>query len=131
MEEGVKAIRSGGNHRAAAKRRAVLQAERSVAMGMQVYQEGSYKIYRAGHNYIVHNAQYDFKEKHSHVHTFQIAKKLIHCVNHRIIPKSFNFYLLVSLTRISDDEDYIAKVESLIEVRKQKGKKQQYCNRSA
>ena len=100
-------------------------------MGMQVYQEGTFKIYRAGHNYIVHNAQYEFKEKHSHVHNFQIAKKLIHCVKHRIIPRSFNFYLLTSLTRISDDEDYIAKVESLIEVRKRKGKKQQYCNRSA
>lgn len=100
-------------------------------MGMQVYQEGSYKIYRAGHNYIVHNAQYEFKDKHSHVHDFQIAKKLIHCVSHQIIPRSFNFYLLTSLTRISDNEDYIKKVESLIEVRKQKGKKQQYCNRSA
>jgi len=106
-------------------------AERGVAMGMQIYQEGTYKIYRAGHNYIVHNSEYDFKEKHSHVHTFQIAKKLIHCVNHRIIPRSFNFYLLTSLTRISGDEEYIEKVNLLIEVRKQKGKKQQYCNHSA
>lgn len=127
----VKAIQTGGKYSETARAAVELPAERSVAMGMQVYQEGSYKIYRAGHNYIVHNAQYDFKEKHSHVHNFQLAKKLIHCVNHRIIPRSFNFYLLTSLTRISDDEDYIAKVESLIAVRKQKGKKQQYCNRSA
>ncbi len=100
-------------------------------MGMQVYQEGTYKVYRAGHNYIVHNAQYDFKEKHSHVHNFQIAKKLIHCVNHRIIPRSFNFYLLTSLIRLSDDEVYISKIQDLIDVRKHKGKKQSYCNRSA
>lgn len=100
-------------------------------MGMQVYQEGTFKIYRAGHNYIVHNAQFDFKEKHSHVHSFHQGKKLIHCVKKKTIPRSFNFYLLTSLIRISGDEAYIQKVQSLIDVRKQKGKKLSYCNRSA
>lgn len=107
------------------------QAERGVIMGMQVYQEGPYKIYQAGHGYIVHNARHPFEDKHTHVHTFQMGKKIIHCASHRIVPRSFSFYLLTSLTRISDDEGYIEKIESLIDVRRQKGKKQSYCNRSA
>ena len=60
----VKAIQLEGNlkeisgkYSETARAAVTLQAERSVAMGMQVYQEGSYKIYRAGHNYIVHNAR--------------------------------------------------------------------------
>lgn len=97
-------------------------------MGNQVYQEGSYKIYRAGNNYIVHNASYRFKEKHSHVRNFKVARDLIYFATKHIIPKNYSAYLLTSLTRISDDQRYIDHIKELIEVRKQKGKKQSYRN---
>lgn len=97
-------------------------------MGRQVYQEGSYKVYRVGNNYIVHNSRQVFNQAHTHVRTLNTAKKVIYCTLHKIIPRTFPEYLLVSLIRVSDDDHYQAQIESLIEVRRQKGKKLKYVN---
>jgi len=97
-------------------------------MGRQVYQEGNYKIYRVGNNFIVHNSKYLFNESHTHVRTFTTAKKIIYCTINKIVPKTFPEYLLYSLIRVSDDDHYAEQVESLIEVRRQKGKKLRYVN---
>lgn len=97
-------------------------------MANQIYQEGSFKIYKAGNNFIVHNSSYKFKEKHSHVRNFKVAKSLIYFAKEHIIPRTYSAYLLTSLTRISDDEEYIQHIEELIDVRKQKGKKLKYKN---
>ena len=97
-------------------------------MGRQVYQKGSFKVYRFGHNYIVHNSKYLFDESHTHVRTLNTAKKIIYCSNKKIIPKTFSEYLLISLTRVSDDMLFKEKILSLIDVRKQKGKKPKYIN---
>ena len=97
-------------------------------MGRQVYQEGSFKVYRVGNNFIVHNSRYLFAEAHTHVRTLNTAKKIIYCTMNRVIPKTFPEYLLNSLIRVSDDEHYNCQVESLIEVRRQKGKKLKYVN---
>ncbi len=100
-------------------------------MGNQVYQDGNFKVYRAGHHFIVHNAQYPFVEKHTHVKSYKQALKLIKCARFREIPRSLSAYLLISLIRLTDDEEYTYKLEELVEVRKQKGLKPKYCNRSA
>lgn len=97
-------------------------------MGRQVYQKGSFKVYRVGHNYIVHNSKYVFDDSHTHVRTLNTAKKLIHCFHKKVIPKTFSDYLLISLTRVSDDVIYNNKINSLIDVRRQKGKKPKYIN---
>ena len=44
------------------------------------------------------------------------------------IPKSTDGYYLSSLIRISDDDNYINKINALIEAREQKGKKEKYYN---
>ena len=44
------------------------------------------------------------------------------------VPRDFPDYLIVSIIRVSDDEDYIEHLEELVEVRKQKGKKLKYHN---
>lgn len=97
-------------------------------MGRQVYQEDRFKVYRVGSNFIVHNSRYVFNEAHTHVRTLNTAKKIIYCTRHKIIPKTFPEYLLHSLIRVSDDHHYNEQVESLIEVRRQKGKKLKYIN---
>lgn len=97
-------------------------------MGRQVYQEGKFKVYRAGNNYIVHNSRHLFNESHTHVRTLNTAKRIIYCTGHKIIPKTFPEYLLYSLIRVSDDPSYCDRVEELIEVRRQKGKKLKYVN---
>lgn len=97
-------------------------------MGTQVYQEGPYKVYHAGHNYIVHNSNYTFSEKHTHIQNFNAAKSIIQMALNKMIPRSYPNYLLVSLKRISDDDHYIEEIESLMTVRLNKGKKLKYCN---
>lgn len=97
-------------------------------MGTQVYQEGPYKVYRAGHNYIVHNSDYTFSEKHSHIRNFSAAKSVIQMALKKVIPRSYPNYLLVSIQRISDDEHFIEEIDSLMTVRLHKGKKLKYCN---
>lgn len=97
-------------------------------MSINVYSEGDYKIYKSGHNYIVHNTKYDFKEKHSHIGTFKTAKSIIYYVKKKIIPKNFSNYLLVSLIRISEDDKYIETIQDLVETRTNKSKKQKYKN---
>lgn len=97
-------------------------------MANQIYQEDNFKIYRAGNSFIVHNSTYQFKEKHSHVRNFKVAKSLIYFAKEHIIPRTYSAYLLTSLTRISDDIGYIHSIEEIIEVRKQKGNKLKYKN---
>lgn len=92
----------------------------------QIYQEDNFKIYKASHNYIVHNSDFDFEKKHTHIRNFKQAKNLIYCVKKKIIPKTFSFYLLNSLIRLSDDVVYKNKIDSLIAIRKQKGHKQSF-----
>lgn len=97
-------------------------------MGRQVYQEGKFKVYRAGNNFIVHNSKHLFNESHTHVRTLNTAKRIIFCTKRKIIPKTFPEYLLYSLVRVSDDTQFKAQIETLIEVRRQKGKKLKYVN---
>lgn len=97
-------------------------------MGRQVYQEGRFKVYRAGNNFIVHNSKFLFNHAHTHVRTLNTAKKIIYCISRGIIPKTFSEYLLVSLIRLTDDDRYANQIEELIEVRKQKGKKLKYVH---
>lgn len=97
-------------------------------MGRQVYVEDNFKIYRAGNDYIVHNTEFEFSKKHTHVKNLKAAKEIIYSVKKRVIPRGFSEYLLKSIIRVSDDELYIKAVEDLIEVRSQKGKKLKYTN---
>lgn len=100
-------------------------------MGRQVYQEGPFKVYRAGNDFIVHNARYEFGQKHSHIKTLSTAKRIIESLERRVIPKSFSSYLLTSLLRLADDERYIRDVEGLLGARERKGPRQKYHNHRA
>lgn len=98
-------------------------------MGRQVYQASDYKVYRAGNDFIVHHARYDFEEKHSHLKSLNLAKQVIRYLQSRTIPKTQSLYVLVSLTRLTDDLHYKSQIEQLMDTRAQKGKKLRYCNR--
>ncbi|WP_234121729.1 hypothetical protein [Clostridium hydrogenum] len=89
---------------------------------MQVYQKNQYKIYRVGNGFIVHNSNYDFVSKHTHIKSFKQAKNLIYFVTNKKVPRWVSFYYLESLIRISDDKNYIKRVNKLIEVKRRKPK---------
>lgn len=98
-------------------------------MGRQVYQASDYKVYRAGNDFIVHHSKYDFEEKHSHLKSLNLAKQVIHYLKSRTIPRAQSNYVLISLTRLTDDSHYKQQIEQLMATRAQKGRKLRYCNR--
>ncbi|MFL0251130.1 hypothetical protein ACJDT4_11905 [Clostridium neuense] len=91
---------------------------------MQVYQRNQYKIYRVGDNFIVHNSKYRFSDKHTHLKNFKQAKNLIYFVLNKKVPRWVSFYYLKSLIRVSDDDEYITKVNKVIEIKKRKAEMQ-------
>ena len=79
--------------------------------------------------YILYNTKKTFKNGHTHVKGFDIAKTIIdNCIKNKT-PKTSNLYLLTSHIRISTDEKYIKKIEELIEAKKHKDKIK-YINKS-
>jgi hypothetical protein len=97
-------------------------------MGRQVYQALGYKVYRAGNDYIVHHAKYEFEDKHTHLKSLNLAKRVIHYLHTRSVPRTQSDYVLTSLLRLTDDPHYKDQVETLIAVRRQKGHKPKYLN---
>jgi len=58
----------------------------------------------------LHNTKYTFESAHTHLQTESQAKQIIWCIQSRVIPKDFTKYLLISLTRVSDDKKFIKLV---------------------
>lgn len=89
-------------------------------------ENGRFYIIRAGKEYIVVNSNKEFSNGHTHLRNYKSAVACIDFVLKCKIPKRCDFYYLTSLQRISDDAEYIEKIEMLKQVRKQKGKKLPY-----
>lgn len=97
-------------------------------MGEVLYQKDHYIIFKVEHGVIVYNQNKRFKDGHSHLKNFKSAKDAIRLVKHKKIPRRVRGYYLMTLFRLSEDENYRDKIEQLIEVREQKGNKPIYCN---
>ena len=99
-------------------------------MGRQIHKEKDWKIYKEGRGFVVHNFKIRWSEDygHTHIRNEKTAKALIYWCRRKIIPKHISEYLLISLTRISRDQKYIDRINELMEVRKNKGKKLKYHN---
>ncbi len=83
-----------------------------------VYSEGEYNIYmqygKKGKGYIVHNTKKSFKDGHSHIKSFNTAKLIICLCRNRRVPHHLNKYLLMSLYRVSNDNEYREKINILL-----------------
>lgn len=82
-----------------------------------IYTDGPFNIYeqyeaRKGgrKEFIVHNTAKEFQDGHSHLKSFKTAKYLVKLCIHKSMPRHLSRYLLVSLYRLSDDEEYRAKL---------------------
>ena len=93
----------------------------------QIYSKDNFVIIRADAEYIVINKSKQFAEGHTHIRHFKTAKYLIDMVIHGRIPYHLPIYLLVSLRRLSADDNYIQKLQRLITIKE--NRKQQYINR--
>ena len=65
---------------------------------------------------------------HTHIHSKKLAETIINNVCSEKIPLHSHSHTLESMKRLSDNEKYIEKIEDILEVRKQKGRKQNYFN---
>lgn len=65
---------------------------------------------------------------HTHLKSLKGAQSAIRYVTENKIPKKVSNYYLISLIRLSLDDEYQRKVNELLETRKQKGLKQSYVN---
>ena len=99
----------------------------------KIYEKDKFVILKVHSNkkvgYIVYNTQKEWKDGHTHLDSFNMAKTIISNVLNHKKPKTSNMYLLKSHIRLSDDESYIKFIEELMTVKKSK-QKQEYRNRT-
>lgn len=94
-----------------------------------IYRRRHFNIYNAGNNqFIVHNTKLEFSNGHTHIRSFSTAKFIIQLSLHKSIPKHLSNYLLISLIRINNDEDYIDKLNEMLKQEKDKRKGTSYRN---
>lgn len=65
---------------------------------------------------------------HTHVKSKHLAETIINNVCSEKIPLHSHSRTLESMKRLSCNEKYIEKIEDILKVRKQKGRKQNYIN---
>ena len=65
---------------------------------------------------------------HTHCKSKRLAETIISNVCSEKIPLHSHSRTLVSMKRLSNNEKYITKIDGLLEVREQKGRKQTYFN---
>ena len=65
---------------------------------------------------------------HTHIHSKKLAETIINNVCSEKIPLHSHSRTLVSMKRLSNNKQYIKKIDELLMVREQKGRKQTYYN---
>ena len=92
-----------------------------------IYRKRNFNVYDAGSDqYIVHNTDLDFTEHHSHIRNFKTCKFIIDLSLHKTIPKRLSNYLIVSLIRLTADEDYKEKLNKILSIDKDNRKGTSY-----
>lgn len=90
----------------------------------KVYEKKHYIILKVGSGkkvgYIVYNTNKEWKDGHTHLESFNMAKTIIDNMLKCKRPKTNNTYLLQSHIRLSDDDEYSKFIEGLLESRKSK-----------
>ncbi len=67
---------------------------------------------------------------HTHVKSRKLAETIINNICGEKIPLHSHSRTLVSMKRLSNNSEYVKKIDELLNVRKQKGRKQTYVNPS-
>lgn len=92
----------------------------------KIFERKEYIILGMKKGYIVYNQNKSFKEGHTHIRSYDVAKTIIdNCIN-RKRPKTNNIYLLESHVRIAADEKYISGIKELINSKRNKTKEKYY-----
>lgn len=80
----------------------------------RTYNYKNYVIFKdKNKGYVLYNMLKPFKDGHTHLRNFQLAKRVAYHESNRKIPKDFTSYLLISLIRVTNDEEYKSKINKL------------------
>lgn len=100
-----------------------------------IYHKRNFNVYSVDKkSFIVHNSSLNFDEHHTHINRFSTAKYLINISIYKTIPKRLSDYLIISLIRLTDDNEYKEKLYNLLSSNKKsytssKDRKQNYYNK--
>lgn len=83
-------------------------------MGVQIYHDSNFKVYKSGNDYILHNIHKEFWEGHTHVQKYDTCMVMIKLLERKQLPKSRSKYFIESLIRVSSDRKYTRKILKLI-----------------
>jgi hypothetical protein len=83
-------------------------------MGMQVYQNTHFKVYKSEDGFVIHNIDKGFENGHTHVQKYNTCMVLIKLLVNKKAPKSKSRYFLESLLRLCDDENYKQQIQQLL-----------------
>lgn len=95
----------------------------------KIYERGKYIILEGIDHYVVINKQKEFKNGHTHITNYNTALWLIKLSEHKSLPHHISLYLLESLIRINENEEYLRKLKEL-QQSKQNRRKLNYYNKN-
>lgn len=88
---------------------------------VRVYKKAYFNVYSDYNGeYIIHNTKKEFQNGHTHIREFGTAKYLVDLALHRSLPNRRLKYFIESLIRISNDADYIDKLNHLKPIKRRK-----------
>ena len=96
----------------------------------KIYEREGYIILRVKRGYIVYNTKKNFKNGHTHIQSFDMAKTLIDNNIRKKRPKTNSVYLIESHIRVTNDSKYKKMLEELLASKEDRTKDNKYHNRN-
>ena len=95
----------------------------------KIYEREGYIILRVKRGYIVYNTKKNFKNGHTHIQSFDMAKTIIDNNIRKKRPKTNSIYLIESHIRVTNDSKYKKMLEELLASKEDRTKDNKYHNR--
>ena len=96
----------------------------------KIYEREGYIILRVKRGYIVYNTKKNFKNGHTHIQSFDMAKTIIDNNIRKKRPKTNSIYLIESHIRVTNDSKYKKMLEELLASKEDRTKDNNYHNRN-
>ena len=96
----------------------------------KIYEREGYIILRVKRGYIVYNTKKNFKNGHTHIQSFDMAKTIIDNNIRKKRPKTNSIYLIESHISVTNDSKYKKMLEELLASKEDRTKDNKYHNRN-
>ncbi|MDY5213230.1 hypothetical protein [Intestinibacter sp.] len=96
----------------------------------KIYEREGYIILKVKRGYIVYNTKKNFKNGHTHIQSFDMAKTIIDNNIRKKRPKTNSIYLIESHIRVTNDSKYKKMLEELLASKEDRTKDNKYHNRN-